>query len=38
MTFDIVTIRLKDGRELRWLDTYNDLLAILGAEVKDKQV
>ena len=38
MTFDIVTIRLKDGREVRWLDKYNDLLAILGRELKGQEV
>jgi hypothetical protein len=37
MVFDVVTIRLKDGREIRWLDKYDDLLGILRTELGDIQ-
>jgi len=37
MVCDIVTIQLKDGAELRWLDKYNDLLEILRTEGPKKQ-
>lgn len=29
LCFDMVVIELADGRTVRWLDTYNDLIAIL---------
>ncbi len=29
MGFDGVIIELTDGRQLRWIDTYNDPIAIL---------
>lgn len=37
MIFDIVTIQLKNGAALRWLDKYNDLLDILRTEARAKQ-
>jgi hypothetical protein len=37
MVFDIIRIRLQGGDEVRWLDTYNDLLGILRSELKDKE-
>ncbi|MHB1032895.1 MAG: hypothetical protein ACYC0X_34380 [Pirellulaceae bacterium] len=29
MGFDVVAIQLTDGRQLRWIDTYDDLISIL---------
>jgi len=37
MVFDVITIWLKDGRELRWLDKYNDLIAILRSRLLNKE-
>lgn len=37
MVFDIVTIQLRDGRMIQWLDKYNDLLDILRTKIKDKE-
>jgi len=38
MVFDVVTIQLSDGREIRWLDKYNDLLDILRAKMENKEI
>jgi hypothetical protein len=38
MTFDAVEIRLTGGGSLVWLDRHNDLLGILRAEAKQKEL
>jgi hypothetical protein len=37
MGFDVVVIDLADGRQLRWIDTYDDLIGILGRVAADKK-
>jgi hypothetical protein len=37
MGFDLVTIDLTSGRQVRWIDTYDDLISILRKVVPEKE-
>ncbi len=37
MGFDVVTIELTGGRQLRWIDTYDDLIAILRSVAPERE-
>jgi hypothetical protein len=37
MGFDVVTIELTDGRQLRWIDKYDDLISILRRVVPERE-
>ena len=37
MGFDIITIELTGGRQLRWIDTYDDLISILRRVAPEKE-
>jgi hypothetical protein len=37
MGFDLVTIELSDGNEVRWIDKYNDLIGILRRVAREKE-
>ena len=37
MGFDVVVIKLVDGRQLRWIDKYDDLIAILRKVAPDRE-
>ncbi len=37
MGFDLVTIELSDGNEVRWIDKYNDLIGILRSVAGQKE-
>jgi hypothetical protein len=37
MGMDIVIIELNDGGQIRWIDTYNDLIGILKQVAADKE-
>jgi hypothetical protein len=38
MGFDIVMIETEDGRQIRWIDRYDDLIAILRRVAASKEV
>jgi len=37
MGFDLVTIELSDGSEVRWIDKNNDLIGILRSVAREKE-
>ena len=37
MGFDVVEIQLANGQAVLWIDSYNDLLTILDAQVANKR-
>jgi len=37
MGFDVVAIDLADGRQVRWIDKYDDLVAILRRVASDRE-
>jgi hypothetical protein len=37
MGFDIITIELTGGRQLRWIDTHGDLISILRGVAPEKE-